>query len=82
VDDSDSPFASPVLLLKKKCGAVRMCVGYRGLNKQTVKLHYPLSRIDDHLDRLGGKKYYTYIDMKSGSYQIPIKRTQSRKQLL
>ncbi|KAL4113911.1 hypothetical protein QTP88_017465 [Uroleucon formosanum] len=52
VEDSESPYASPILLVKKKTGDVRMCVDYRELNKKTVPDKYPLPRIDDQLDRL------------------------------
>lgn len=51
VEDSSSPYASPIVLVKKKTGDIRMCVDYRELNKKTVPDKYPLPRIDDQLDR-------------------------------
>lgn len=72
IEDSDSPFSSPVLLFKKKTGDVRMCVDYRTLNRKTIKQHYPIPRIDDQLDRLNVMRYYTTLDLSSGYYQIPM----------
>ncbi|KAH0816124.1 hypothetical protein GEV33_006667 [Tenebrio molitor] len=54
IEETDSPLASPVLLVRKKSGEFWMCVDYRKLNNETVELHYPLPHIDDQLDRLRG----------------------------
>jgi len=51
---SVSPWGSPVLLVKKKDGSMRLCVDYRQLNKVTIKNQYPLPRIDDLMDQLVG----------------------------
>ncbi|KAK9727837.1 Reverse transcriptase (RNA-dependent DNA polymerase) [Popillia japonica] len=72
VVDSTSAYASPILIVKKKTGDERMCVDYRGLNKVTKKMNYPLPIIDDQLDRLTGKCYFTTLDMFSGYYQVPV----------
>ena len=63
---SASPWGAPVLLAKKKDGKLRLCVDYRELNKLTVKNKYPLSRIDDLLDQLGGAKVFSKFDLRSG----------------
>ncbi|GJV64582.1 putative reverse transcriptase domain-containing protein [Tanacetum coccineum] len=47
-----SPWGAPVLFVKKKDGAMRMCIDYRELNKLTIKNRYPLPRIDDLFDQL------------------------------
>lgn len=80
VEESESPYASPILLVKKKDGTVRMCVDYRELNKKTVPDKYPLPRIDDQLDRLHGNVYFTSLDLFSGYYQIPINDPKTRAQ--
>ncbi|MCI71949.1 RNA-directed DNA polymerase (Reverse transcriptase), partial [Trifolium medium] len=47
VRPSVSSWGAPVLLVKKKDGSMRLCIGYRQLNKATIKNKYPLPRIDD-----------------------------------
>lgn len=79
VRDSSSPFASPIVLVKKKNGQHRLCVDYRALNRATVKDRYPLPRIEDQLDRLSGNKYFTSLDMASGFHQIPIEESSIEK---
>lgn len=72
IRESQSPYASPILLVKKKNGSERMCVDFRALNRLTIKDRFPLPRIDDQLDRLGKGVYFTSLDMASGFHQIPI----------
>lgn len=69
---SRSPYASPVILVKKKDGGQRMCVDFRALNKITIKDKFPLPLIQDQIDRLGGHKYFITLDLSQGFYQIPL----------
>lgn len=72
IRESNSPYASPILLVQKKTGDKRLCVDYRALNRKTKKEHYPLPRIEDQLDQLADNKVFTSLDLASGYYQISI----------
>ncbi|GBG81215.1 hypothetical protein CBR_g31887 [Chara braunii] len=69
---SCSPYGSPVLFVRNKNKDLRLCIDYRKLNVQTIKNADPLPRIDDLLERLGGAKYFSKLDLKSGYHQIEI----------
>ena len=65
IQPSNSPWASPVALVKKKDGTLRLGVDYRRLNKITKKDVYPLPRIEGALDRLHSAKYFSSMDLKT-----------------
>ena len=77
--DSDSPWSSPPVLVRKKDGSVRFCIDYRKLNEITVADKYPLPRIDDVLDELNRGVFFSVIDLKSGYWQIPMRETDAPK---
>nr|GEY59480.1 reverse transcriptase domain-containing protein [Tanacetum cinerariifolium] len=70
---SHSPWGAPVLFVKKKDGALRMCIDYRELNKLTIKNRYPLPRIDDLFDHLQGACCFSKIDLCSGYHQLRVR---------
>nr|XP_012138507.1 PREDICTED: uncharacterized protein K02A2.6-like [Megachile rotundata] len=72
IRESDSPYASPITLVKKKTGDFRMCVDYRKLNAITIKDKHPLPLIDDQIDQLGGNRWFVGLDLALGYYQVPV----------
>jgi hypothetical protein len=70
---SVSPWGAPVLFVKKKDGTLRLCIDYRQLNKMTIKNKYPLPRINDLFDQVGGEKIFSKLDLRSGYHQVRIK---------
>ncbi|GBN68513.1 Retrovirus-related Pol polyprotein from transposon 297, partial [Araneus ventricosus] len=72
IEESSGPWASPIVLVKKKDGSTRFCVDYRKLNEITIKDSYPLPRIDDTLDALNGSQWFSTLDLKSGYWQVEI----------
>jgi hypothetical protein len=67
---SVSPWGAPVLFVKKKDGTLRLCIYYRQLNKVTIKNKYPLLRIDDLFDQLGGVSIVSKINLRLGYHQV------------
>ncbi|MEO0790884.1 MAG: reverse transcriptase family protein, partial [Bacteroidota bacterium] len=69
-EPSNSPWASPSLLVPKPGGSNRLCTDYRKVNQITVPDSYPLPLIDDLIDSVGQAKFITKIDLQKGYYQI------------
>lgn len=72
IRESSSPFASPIVLVKKKDGSIRLCVDYRLLNSKTHKDAFPLPRIEESLDALSGARWFSTLDLAAGYNQVPV----------
>ena len=69
---SQSDYASPIVLVRKKSGALRMCVDYRLLNAKCRKDRYPLPRIEESLDVLSGATHFSTMDLASAYNQVEV----------
>ena len=72
IQPSASPWASPIVLVGKPDGSLRLCVDYRAVNARTVGDAFPLPRIDDILASLEGAKYFSSFDLAAGFHQLPM----------
>lgn len=72
VEQSDSPWASPIVLVPKPDGSTRLCVDYRRVNALTVPDPFPFPRIEDLVDKVGRAKFLTKVDMTRGYWQVPL----------
>ena len=77
-----SPWASPVILVRKKDGTLRFCIDYRALNAVTKTDQFPLPRIDDLLDQLGKTNFFSTLDLSAGYWQVKMHPDSKRKQHL
>ena len=76
---SNSPWSSPIVLAPKKDGNYRFCVDFRRVNSATKKDAYPMPRIDEILDQLGGARHFSTLDLASGYWQVPLKEEDRQK---
>ena len=67
---STSPWASPIILVKKKDETDRLVVDFGRLKSVTLKDSYPLPRIEDALDAVSGTQYFSYMDLMNGFWQV------------
>ncbi len=72
IEPSDSPWAAPMVMVRKKTGGWRPCVDFRRLNAVTRKDSYPLPRIDDALDYVAGSCWFSSLDLRSGYWQVEL----------
>ena len=72
VEPSTSPWASPIVLAKKKDGSPRLCVDYRRLNDVTESDAYPMPDLNEMIRQMRGAKVFSVLDLKSGYWQVPL----------
>jgi hypothetical protein len=79
IKESDSPYASQMVLVRKKSGEIRVCIDYRLLNQRTIKDAFPLPRIDECIEQLKGAKYFSSLDLTQGYLQIKLHEDDQHK---
>ncbi len=72
IEESNSDWASPIVLVPKRDGSVRFCVDYRKVNAVSKFDAYPMPWVDELLDRLGSARFYSTLDLTKGYWQIPL----------
>ena len=76
---SQSPYASPVILIRKPNGKIRFCIDFTKLNSRTKKDAYSLPRIDEMFDSLYGAKWFSSLDIKSAYWQVVVEEADKEK---
>lgn len=72
IRQSKSPYASPVVIVTKKDGSLRLCIDYRKLNSCSTRDAFPLPRIEEALEALGQAKFFSTLDLTSGYWQVEV----------
>ena len=79
IRESESPFASPIVVVRKKDGSVRLCIDFRKLNLHTIKDAYALPNLEEVFSLLTGSKWFSVLDLKSGYYQVEMEEADKQK---
>ena len=75
---SASDFSSPIVIVRKKNGKIRMCVDYRKINSRILKDNYCIPKIEDLFSTLSGAQYFTSMDLSKAYYQLPLSKNAQR----
>ena len=76
---SKSPYASPVVLVRKKDQSIRVCVDFRKLDSKTIKDSYSIPRVAETLEVLNGSRWFCTLDLQSGYLQVRIAEKDQQK---
>ncbi len=79
IRESESPFSSPIVVVRKKNNSVRLCIDFRKLNSQTIKDAYALPNLEEAFSVLTGSRWFSVLNLKSGCYQIEMEESDKQK---
>lgn len=79
IRESESSLASPIVVIRKKNGDVRLCVDYRKLNMQTFQDAYALPNLEESFSAPAGSQWFSVMDLKSGYYQVEMEEEDKTK---
>lgn len=79
IHESESPFFSPIVVIRKKSGDFRLCVDYRKLNLQMIKDSYALPNMEESFSALIESRWFSVLDLKSGFYKIELEKADKHK---
>ncbi len=79
IRESESPYSSAIVVVRKKTGDVRLCIDYRRLNLRTKRDQYVTPKIEDALHALNGAHWFSCLDLRSGYYQIELEESDKEK---
>ena len=72
IEPACSPWASNIVLVRKKDNSFRCCIDYRQLNSVTRKDAYPIPRIDACLDAMASAQWFSTFDLQSSYHQVKV----------
>ena len=72
IEESNSSWSSPCILVPKSDGSVRFCTDFRKVNSVTKPDNYPIPRVDDYVDKIGSAKFVSTYDLLKGYWQVPL----------
>ena len=72
IEPSASPYNSPLVVVAKRDGSLRLCLDFRALNEQIPADNYPIPAIDSILSQLAGNTLFSTLDLREGYHQLPL----------
>jgi hypothetical protein len=79
IEESNSEWSSPMVIVNKKDGSCRICIDYRKLNAVTRFDAYPMPRMEEIIDKVGQAKFITTLDLAKGYWQVPMDTADKEK---